>query len=212
MSKVKIHVDKYKRSDGTPVRDYSKSIDKSKLINPEGFRNDESNEDFNVPNKPYLKKENLENNLRQETITIGEIDKTFRIIYVKNKINSYIGMNYYASRKLGIPFNYPENTILILDGMERGRTFRTIYHEIIEYYLMGTLKLSYHDAHIISNRYEDNPKQFWRDLDKGNVMFKKQIEESEEETRLFNLEETKENISDLLAKEKIKEKPEFSFD
>ena len=79
----------------------------------------------------------------------------FKIVYVDNIPQGFIGMNYYASKELGIPFPHKKNLIWILKGMPEGRTRRTINHEKTEATLMKMRKYPYHKAHIIANETED---------------------------------------------------------
>lgn len=82
----------------------------------------------------------------------------FKIKYVDYIPQKFIGMNYYASEEMHIysPYPYPKRTILILKGMGRAQTKRTITHEKHEYILMSK-GLKYHAAHIKSNQIEDLP-------------------------------------------------------
>lgn len=78
----------------------------------------------------------------------------FKIVYVNEKIgNGFIGMNSIAAKELGIPFNYPRNTILIYKPMPKNKKKRTIRHEKIEFSLMRK-GMKYVEAHSISNRLE----------------------------------------------------------
>ncbi len=57
MARVKIHVDKYHRSDGTPVTSHSKHIDKNTMLDKMEFKPSKDDDDFNVPEKSYPKKD-----------------------------------------------------------------------------------------------------------------------------------------------------------
>jgi hypothetical protein len=80
----------------------------------------------------------------------------FKVIYVKDKLpQGYIGMNKPAYEEIyHKPYPYPKNIILILKGMGKAQTRRTITHEKHELIVMSK-GLKYHKAHIMSNRVED---------------------------------------------------------
>lgn len=80
--------------------------------------------------------------------------KRFKVKYITHIPQGFIGMNFYAARELCIDFPYPDNFILILKGMSKDKTKRTIMHEKIEATLMFK-GMKYHEAHIQSNRLED---------------------------------------------------------
>jgi hypothetical protein len=73
--------------------------------------------------------------------------------------SSYGGMNYYAAKELGVPFDYPKDVVLIAKQTTGDPTTRydklncTIAHEIIEAELMST-GLPYHIAHMYAMEYE----------------------------------------------------------
>ncbi len=72
---------------------------------------------------------------------------------------SYGGMNYYAARELGVPFDYPPDVVLIAKQTTGDPKLRddkldcTVAHEIIEAELMST-GLPYHIAHMYAMEYE----------------------------------------------------------
>ncbi len=76
----------------------------------------------------------------------------WNIVYVDNIPENYIGMNYHASKDLKLPFQYPENTLLIKSGLSPRETYKTIEHEKIEVRIYRKAKrehkpVTYQQAH-----------------------------------------------------------------
>jgi hypothetical protein len=79
----------------------------------------------------------------------------YKIIYVKDIPNGYVGMNYFAAKELGIPFPRKKNLIWIKIG-DKGLYKSTIKHEKIEAELMMKKGMRYKQAHSIANHLEDD--------------------------------------------------------
>jgi hypothetical protein len=80
----------------------------------------------------------------------------YKIQYVKKKLpQGWIGMNYFASKELGIPFKHkhPKHTLVIYDTLPIIKK-NTIRHEEIEEYLMKNKHWHYHKAHALALKLE----------------------------------------------------------
>jgi len=73
---------------------------------------------------------------------------SYRVVYLeKMPWPSYIGMNWYAARKLGLVFPYSRNTIVIENKLRSITKSRILRHELYEMKLMKNSNMSYQQAH-----------------------------------------------------------------
>lgn len=72
----------------------------------------------------------------------------------------FIGMNKYAAKHIGVPFNHPSNVVTVYKNLPKDVRTTTIHHEECERYLMKNKHYRYNRAHKVALRFEKLNKPF----------------------------------------------------